>query len=444
MGQTTQDAINRRAKDVSLEKQTRPFLEAAYQMNGFAPKYNTVENCGIRNPREAERHVIDLEKQGVDVYLTAPNGKQMVVDEKSAASQRDAYSSLRTYSFEVTTNNNVGKHGWLFKEGCMATHYALIYPDIVDKDINTLSKMEVLLVSRDKLLSALANEGIRDERSALKYFEKHAEMCDDGNERCHINDYMTMTKSNNIYPERPLNIIIQRSYLRDMLSEYDFEVKDVSRMMEQYAEQNKEKQVTGKQGLVLNGQSLRDLYKIEKQVFKHTLQLDMVTLEKHMNESLRRYPDEMMEKNFQLRIIGAGTDGKHDVLQVSVPAQLRELTGKQAIYINCSNQEPVDEEHVKVKKLTIQKQKKPVVLYAQLGYSFDDSKDVMKTNEEFDSQMRTVNRDWSKECIQINAEGELVVPMSVSDVPVHEAKDGTEPDRVQFREVEERDDFEER
>ena len=77
---------------------------------------------------------------GIDVIMK--NGDSTYfVDEKSA--NKFLNKRLETYSFEISTENNVDKSGWFTSPISRTTHYMLIYPQSTTNDIRNITSIKL-------------------------------------------------------------------------------------------------------------------------------------------------------------------------------------------------------------------------------------------------------------------------------------------------------------
>lgn len=175
--------------------------------------------------------VLDTERQisGIDVIFRPTNyiGKELLVDEKAAT--RFLNKELNTFSFEICSENNKEKAGWLISSKSKTTHYAIIYPHSKSNDINNLDSLEWILVKKKKIIN-LINSIPNINKYIKEIYKDSYENKATGRNQIIIRLYkktnrnsplvLKLVWSKNILPEKPLNILIPKYKLIEMSDKY--------------------------------------------------------------------------------------------------------------------------------------------------------------------------------------------------------------------------------
>ena len=187
-----------RKNDATREKNMCSALDTIYSEEGLS----------ILRTKDKEHQF-----KGIDFLLTV-GSEEFKVDEKAATTKEDAFSKLKTYSFELASVNNPNGLGWLFQEGIETTHYALVYPQS-DDDFNTLDAVEIFIIPKKSILDFLWEKGIsskKDAEDTLKYQGRYDSI---GRLRCRLDDSVSLVQSFQL-AEEPICAIIDRGVLRRM------------------------------------------------------------------------------------------------------------------------------------------------------------------------------------------------------------------------------------
>ena len=158
-----------------------------------------------------KREDTDRQLQGIDVIMKSANGQTMYIDEKSATSawNRD----LRTFSIEISSNNNQTGGGWLYNPNSKTTHYAFIYPRAKDETMKEITSLDAYIVPKEALLNYLAKNYItcrRDAEEILKYdgYEFAGKLRAKSRE-------VEVVQSLDLR-EQPINVLVSRDILRSL------------------------------------------------------------------------------------------------------------------------------------------------------------------------------------------------------------------------------------
>lgn len=202
----------------------------------IADEYNTkILNKYLDRLYEKEgwnfERVLDVERQlsGIDVIFRPTNyiGKELLVDEKAATKFLDR--DLYTFSFELRSENNKEKTGWLISSKSKTTHYAIIYPRSKTNKINELDSLEWILVDKQKIIDTINKIPNFENYIERVYDDCYENKCT-GRNQFFIRIYkkenskspliLKLVWSKNIFPERPLNILFPKSELIKMSDKY--------------------------------------------------------------------------------------------------------------------------------------------------------------------------------------------------------------------------------
>lgn len=141
---------SRRRHDKDVEQNIAKLLDAIYAENNIDFKRVTD---------------IDEQKAGIDVRIVRPEDKhELLVDEKSASTYFQ--KRLRTFCFELSSENNVNGFGWFAPENdkIKTEYYILAYPYAPNKPkddlLESVDEMEVLFISKKKIWNYLKKQGI--------------------------------------------------------------------------------------------------------------------------------------------------------------------------------------------------------------------------------------------------------------------------------------------
>lgn len=167
--------------------------------------------------------------QGIDVifYSNCNLDSKILVDEKAATQYLG--EDLNTFSFEIYSENNRNKIGWLINPNIKTTHYAIIYPRSKSNDINNLDSLEWILVEKKKIIN-LINSIPNINKYIKEVYKDSYENKVTGRNQIIIRLYkktnrnsplvLKLVWSKNILPEKPLNILIPKYKLIEMSDKY--------------------------------------------------------------------------------------------------------------------------------------------------------------------------------------------------------------------------------
>lgn len=151
---------------------------------------------------------------GIDVILNRYN-KEYLVDEKAAI--KYLTRDLNTFSFELYKAGYHNSIGWFVDKNKLTTHYNIIYPKSFTNDIYNLDSIEAFLLNAKELQEAVFPE-IQKHKIHFDNIEEFMlnQASYKGRRYFVINQYMKLVYSECIRPEKPINIVINKQYLRDI------------------------------------------------------------------------------------------------------------------------------------------------------------------------------------------------------------------------------------
>lgn len=160
----------------------------------------------------------EMQLNGVDVIFEKEN-KKIFVDEK--ASTKYLNKNLKTFSFELISENNPNRKGWLLNKDNITTHYAIIYPKSKTNDLKHLDCLEWILISKERILNILYNNINFNDALNNVYSDIYLNKNTNRNEiyiSCYdeiFNKYfkLKIVWSKNIFPEQPVNILFDKKDL---------------------------------------------------------------------------------------------------------------------------------------------------------------------------------------------------------------------------------------
>lgn len=167
--------------------------------------------------------------QGIDVIFRSNENSdsKILIDEKAAT--KFLNKKLNTFSFELYSENNRNKIGWLLNSNIKTTHYAIIYPRSKNNDISKLDSLEWILIDKKKIID-LINSIPNINKYIKEVYNDSYENKITGRNQYIIRLYNKDSRNNplilklvwskNILPERPLNILIPKYKLIEMSDKY--------------------------------------------------------------------------------------------------------------------------------------------------------------------------------------------------------------------------------
>lgn len=167
--------------------------------------------------------------QGIDVIFRSNENSdsKILIDEKAAT--KFLNKKLNTFSFELYSENNRNKIGWLLNPNIKTTHYAIIYPHSKSNDISKLDSLEWILIDKKKIID-LINSIPNINKYIKEVYNDSYENKITGRNQYVIRLYnkdnrnnpliLKLVWSKNIIPERPLNILIPKYKLIEMSDKY--------------------------------------------------------------------------------------------------------------------------------------------------------------------------------------------------------------------------------
>lgn len=204
MNNNSKQYQKRRNHDTLIEENIRKLADKIYEENHIS--ISRVDD------KEQQKHGIDLIVHDKQDYL---------VDEKSAANY--AHTHLQTFAFEIRTNNNMNCAGWFDKENTymLTQYYSLIYPYAPQNtdDLKTVDEMEILFVSKEKIWKFLENNGLYNANQAIRLLKRYGKEVSSHTLKKVVykyNNNIKIVQSLSLYPEQPINIIINRNVLRNL------------------------------------------------------------------------------------------------------------------------------------------------------------------------------------------------------------------------------------
>lgn len=158
----------------------------------------------------------DIQLKGIDLLVLFPNAKKFIAcDEKMAA--KYYFKDIGTFSFEVSTKSNIRQEGWLFSPDCITQAYLLIYVRAEDKYLTKVSSLEIIAVSKDKILEYLSENNLNSIEETKKIIEENGVLDENGRRiRAFINSDISVVQSIFIENEKPLNILITKKKLLEL------------------------------------------------------------------------------------------------------------------------------------------------------------------------------------------------------------------------------------
>lgn len=167
--------------------------------------------------------------QGIDVIFRSNKNSdsKILIDEKAAT--KFLNKKLDTFSFELYSENNRNKIGWLLNPNIRTTHYAIIYPRSKNNDISKLDSLEWILIDKKKIID-LINSIPNINKYIKEVYKDSYENKATGRNQIIIRLYkktnrnsplvLKLVWSKNILPEKPLNILIPKYKLIEMSDKY--------------------------------------------------------------------------------------------------------------------------------------------------------------------------------------------------------------------------------
>jgi len=156
----------------------------------------------------------DIREQylGVDFSLEV-KGEHWLVDEKAAITRLDG--RLNTFCFELYSENNKGNIGWLVNRNLITTHYSLIYPKSKTNNIYDLDEIEIILLEKDVIRNQIIDELHKKNihfNNLVSFMTTFGKDCN-GKFYFRLNDTMELVYSYSLFPERPINCIVNKRFL---------------------------------------------------------------------------------------------------------------------------------------------------------------------------------------------------------------------------------------
>ena len=167
----------------------------------------------------------ELQIKGVDIIFKNKE-KNIYVDEKAATKYLN--KNLKTFSFELVSENNPNRIGWLLNKNNITTHYAIIYPKSKENNLRKLDSLEWILISKKRILNILYNNTIFDDALNNIYSDIYLNKKTNRHD-IYISCYDKISKkylklkmvwSKNIFPERPVNILFDKDDLIKISDKY--------------------------------------------------------------------------------------------------------------------------------------------------------------------------------------------------------------------------------
>lgn len=198
-GSSKSDIIySNRQLDLKQENVIHQYMTMLYDEHGFSVKQPTKEQ--------------DI--SGIDVILNRYN-KEYLVDENAAI--KYLTRDLNTFSFELYKAGYRNSVGWFVDKNKLTTYYNIIYPKSFTNDIYNLDSIEAFLLNSKELQEAVFPE-IQKHKIHFDNIEEFMlnQSSYKGRRYFVINQYMKLVYSECIRPEKPINIVINKQYLRDI------------------------------------------------------------------------------------------------------------------------------------------------------------------------------------------------------------------------------------
>lgn len=201
--------LTTREKDEMLTRRLEQFMDTQYKEKGILKFMERIYDK-------------KMQLQGIDIIFDDENGIKYI-DEKFAIDYRG--KELKTYSFELYSENNFDGQGWFLNPDSATTHYLLLWFNS-DEAIDTIYNYEACLISKEKIHKMLNDDGVNPYEALEEfrtYFSQHSESSvgmkfhtvinADGSsrKRMRYNDY-TVTQSDQ-KEEAPINLLIPKKKL---------------------------------------------------------------------------------------------------------------------------------------------------------------------------------------------------------------------------------------
>lgn len=180
----------------------------------------------------------DAQKAGIDVTYTR-DGKRYIVDEKAQMDYIYKDAPLPTFSLELLAGTS-GAIGWFINSALKTEYYMFIWPhagaDSRPLSVDRIEYALYALVSKKKLLAevqkrygkspeqlleyakrmaagGMGEEQLRSDRSGRQYLSGYRYKEDSFDDMGYL--YYTVSKQ-----ERPVNLVVRRSWLEEMAEDY--------------------------------------------------------------------------------------------------------------------------------------------------------------------------------------------------------------------------------
>ena len=197
-----------RQRDSTVEKEIAKFMDEKFYLN------NVQDFKRFENKEE--------QLKGMDVSFTLDDFKNIIVDEK--AQTHYINKNLPTFAFEISFLRTSGDWtlGWLLDKKKENNYFILIWPfakkdwDIKKSDI---TKLDCLLVNRQKIIDLLEKEGFTKEKIMIEEEKIRREKISGKMGYGDIYFYYTDRLS-----EKPINIVIRKDKLIE-IAEKEFTVQ---------------------------------------------------------------------------------------------------------------------------------------------------------------------------------------------------------------------------
>lgn len=143
----------------------------------------------------------DKQQAGIDLIIDKDN-----VDEKFKIQSYN--KDIETLSFEISNDTNKNKAGWLVQENSETTHYMIMLVKSKDKYFNNLQKIELIYISKEKIINYLKNKGFNNE--IIKEFENNSVIFNN-NKISYMKDLKIVQSLQTV--EKSINILISKEDL---------------------------------------------------------------------------------------------------------------------------------------------------------------------------------------------------------------------------------------
>ena len=200
------EIISNRQIDLKNEKEIADYMD-----ENFYAKYTT------NFKRYSDRNTQLL---GIDTTCDIANRKNMLIDEK--AMMYYINKDIPTFAFELSFNLYGDRRvdGWFLDEKKLTQFYFMIWVNAINDDLTNFKKeditnLEVIVIERKRLIKWLDSEGFSIEK-IMEYNDRIVKDNLVGKTYTKNNNKNFHFQYSNSLREKPVNIIIKKSVLKDI------------------------------------------------------------------------------------------------------------------------------------------------------------------------------------------------------------------------------------